>query len=71
MYLMSCRLFNNILSVSDSSTHSIIIKKESICKYFCGMKQLDNVLCSYPYNSIDVLLEKDDSDSISHMEKLD
>ena len=31
--------------------------KTSICKYFCGIKYLDSVLCSYPYENLDVLSE--------------
>ncbi len=28
------------------------IKDTSICKYFCGIKYLDSVLCSYPYENL-------------------
>lgn len=33
------------------------VKDTSICKYFCGIKYLDSVLCSYPYENLDVLSE--------------
>lgn len=55
----------------NTNEHKCAIKNESKCKYFCGMKQLDNVLCSYPHNSMDVLLEKEPSEVILHKEKLD
>ena len=55
----------------NTNEHKCAIKNESICKYFCGMKQLDNFLCSYPHKSMEVLLEKEDSEVILHKEKLD
>jgi hypothetical protein len=39
----------------NTSDHRCAIKDTSICKYFCGIKYLDNVLCSYPYENFDVL----------------
>ena len=42
----------------NTNIHKCAIKNTSICKYFCGIKYLDKVLCSYPYENIDVL--KDD-----------
>ena len=35
--------------------HKCAVKDTSICKYFCGIRYLDSVLCSYPYESKDVL----------------
>lgn|GEM_PF-294530 len=35
--------------------HKCTVKYTSICKYFCGIKYLDTILCSYPYENIDVL----------------
>ena len=35
--------------------HKCAVKDISICKYFCGIRCLDSVLCSYPYESKDVL----------------
>lgn len=32
----------------DVSTHKCAIKNVSICKYFCGIEYLDNVICCYP-----------------------
>jgi len=31
-----------------SKKHKCAIKNVSICKYFCGIEYLDNVLCCYP-----------------------
>ena len=33
--------------------HRCAVKDTSICRYFCGIKYLDSVLCSYPYESKD------------------
>ena len=38
-----------------SKEHKCAVKDTSICKYFCGIKYLDSVLCSYPYENVDVL----------------
>ena len=38
-----------------AQTHRCAVKGTSICKYFCGVKYLDSVLCSYPYENIDIL----------------
>ena len=35
--------------------HKCAVKYTSICKYFCGVKYLDTVMCSYPHENIDVL----------------
>ena len=35
--------------------HKCAVKNNSICKYFCGIKYLDSVLCSYPYENKEVL----------------
>jgi hypothetical protein len=37
--------------------HVCAVKYTSICKYFCGVKYLDTILCSYPYENIDVLTD--------------
>ena len=39
------------------SEHKCAVKYTSICKYFCGIKYLDSILCSYPYENIDVLTD--------------
>ena len=31
-----------------TNEHKCAIKNVSICKYFCGIEYLDNVLCCYP-----------------------
>ncbi|NOR44766.1 MAG: hypothetical protein GQ534_04200 [Candidatus Delongbacteria bacterium] len=31
-----------------SNEHKCAVKNISICKYFCGIEYLDNVLCCYP-----------------------
>jgi len=36
-------------------THKCAVKYTSICDYFCGIKYLDTILCSYPHANIDVL----------------
>lgn len=35
--------------------HICGLRDISICKYFCGIKYLDSVLCSYPYENLTVL----------------
>ena len=39
----------------NTKEHKCAVKNTSICKYFCGIKYLDSVLCSYPYENLDVL----------------
>ena len=39
----------------NGNVHKCAVKYTSICKYFCGIKYLDTILCSYPYENIDVL----------------
>ena len=34
--------------VEGTSNHRCAVKNVSICKYFCGIEYLDNVLCCYP-----------------------
>lgn len=34
------------------NTHKCATKNISICKYFCGIEYLDNVLCCYPNKNI-------------------
>lgn len=41
----------------NTAKHKCAVKNTSICKYFCGIKYLDSVLCSYPYENSDVLSE--------------
>ena len=41
--------------------HKCAVKNTSICKYFCGIKYLDSVLCSYPYEN-SVVLKDDETD---------
>jgi len=31
-----------------ANKHKCAVKNVSICKYFCGIEYLDNVLCCYP-----------------------
>jgi len=31
-----------------TSEHKCAVKNVSICKYFCGIEYLDNVICCYP-----------------------
>ena len=33
---------------NNTTKHKCAVKNVSICKYFCGIKYLDTVLCSYP-----------------------
>ena len=33
--------------------HKCAVKNTSICKYFCGIKALDTILCSYPHENKD------------------
>ena len=39
----------------NTKEHKCAVKNTSICKYFCGIKYLDSVLCSYPYENTEVL----------------
>ena len=39
----------------NTKEHKCAVKNISICKFFCGIEYLDSVLCSYPYENIDVL----------------
>ena len=34
-----------------TNIHTCAIKNISICKYFCGIQYVDNVLCCYPYEN--------------------
>lgn len=45
----------------NTKVHKCAVKDTSICKYFCGIKYLDSVLCSYPYENLAVLA-KDEID---------
>ena len=42
----------------NTKEHKCAVKNISICKYFCGIKHLDSVLCSYPYESSDVVSDE-------------
>lgn len=44
-----------------TNEHKCAVKNTSICKYFCGIKYLDSVLCSYPHKNLDVLTGKEDN----------
>ncbi len=35
-----------------TNNHKCAVKNISICKYFCGIEYLDNILCSYPDKNI-------------------
>ena len=37
----------------NTTVHKCAVKNISICKYFCGVKYLDSVLCSYPHGNKD------------------
>ena len=39
----------------NTKEHKCAVKDTSICKFFCGIKYLDSVLCSYPHENTDVL----------------
>lgn len=39
----------------NTNEHKCAVKNTSICKYFCGVKFLDSVMCSYPYENLTVL----------------
>ena len=39
----------------NTNEHKCAVKNISICKYFCGIKYLDSVLCSYPYENKEAL----------------
>lgn len=41
-----------------TTEHKCAVKNTSICKYFWGIKYLDSVLCSYPYENTDVLSDE-------------
>ncbi len=34
-----------------TDTHKCAVKNISICKYFCGIEYMDNVLCCYPHEN--------------------
>ncbi len=43
----------------NTAEHKCAVKNTSICKYFCGIKYLDSVLCSYPFENKDVLSDEE------------
>ena len=44
----------------NTNEHKCAVKNTSICRYFCGIKYLDSVLCSYPYDNTDVIPDETD-----------
>ena len=44
----------------NTTEHKCCVKNISICKYFCGIKYLDKVLCSYPYENKEALEESNE-----------
>ena len=46
-------------SAEDGAEHKCAVKDTSICKYFCGIRYLDSVLCSYPHENLSVLTQED------------
>lgn len=53
----------------NTTDHKCAVKNTSICKYFCGIKYLDSVLCSYPYENKDILAEKMERQNITISEE--
>ena len=43
----------------NTKEHKCAVKDTSICKYFCGIKYLDKVLCSYPIENTDALNDEE------------
>ena len=39
----------------NTNEYKCAVKNTSICKYFCGVKFLDSVMSSYPYENVTVL----------------
>lgn len=37
-----------------TNEHKCAIKNVSICKHFCGIKYLDNVICCYPEENVSI-----------------
>jgi hypothetical protein len=37
--------------VEGNNQHKCAVKNVSICRYFCGIEYLDNVLCCYPHEN--------------------
>ena len=46
----------------NTNEHKCAIKNTSICKYFCGIKYLDSVVCSYPYENTEVIIDDEESE---------
>lgn len=40
--------------VDGINSHKCAVKNISICKYFCGVQYMDNVICCYPDKNISV-----------------
>jgi hypothetical protein len=38
-----------------TNDHKCAVKNTSICNFFCGIKYMDSILCSYPYENINEL----------------
>ncbi len=45
----------------NTNEHKCAVKNTSICQFFCGIKCLDNVLCSYPHDRHEVF-DNDDKE---------
>lgn len=43
----------------NTSEHICGVKDTSLCKYFCGIRTADGILCSYPYENLTVLAPED------------
>ena len=41
----------------NTKEHKCAVKDTSICRYFCGIRYLDSVLCSYPIENLGALNE--------------
>ncbi|MDD4900961.1 MAG: hypothetical protein PHS62_02495 [Patescibacteria group bacterium] len=38
--------------VENTNIHKCAVKNVSICKFFCGVEYLDNILCCYPKENV-------------------
>ena len=54
MIFICCMCKVDMPDIAENTTvHKCAVKNISICKYFCGVKYLDSVLCSYPHGNKD------------------
>ncbi len=51
----------------NTNEHKCAVKNTSICPYFCGVKYMDSVMCSYPYENLSVLDPNDLDRDISEL----